>query len=294
MENSRNQTNNSFHRKWTHGNKAFLSTTLDENSEIFNWIINRNGFKSIAEFRNWVGPRKRILDAGCGNGRVTLLLRRYSLPETEIVGIDYASHQIAEANFEGIPNSSFMHADLMEDMSSLGYFDLIYCQEVLHHTENPQKSFLNLIDLLTHNGEIAIYVYKKKSVNREFSDDYVRSIIEKLSFEEAKDVIGQITDFARLISQIPGTIRFPELPVLGIRAQELSLHRFIYNNFFKNFWNKDLSYEENFLVNFDWYHPSTCFRHTMPEVLGWFQKSGLSVIHAVEDDYGITIRGIKS
>ena len=294
MENSRNQTNTSFLQKWSNGREAFLSVTLNEQSEIFSWILNRNGFGSPIDFTNWLSPRKRILDAGCGNGRVTHLLRRYSLPETEIVGVDYSSHQIAEANFKGVLNSSFRHADLMEDMSELGFFDLIYCQEVLHHTENPHRSFLNLVNLLNRDGEIAIYVYKKKAINREFSDDHIREMIKSLSFEEARDVISQITDFAKVVSQIPGKISFPGLPALGIKSQELSIHRFIYNNFFKNFWNEDLSYEENFLVNFDWYHPSTCFRHTMPEVLGWFKESGLSVIHAGEDDYGITIRGVRS
>jgi SAM-dependent methyltransferase len=181
----------------------------------------------------------------------------------------------------------------MQNLTNLGKFDLIYCQEVLHHTQDPKKSFGNLVDLLEPNGEIAIYVYKKKSEVREFSDDFIRSKIENLSFEESSEVINQITEFARVVSSIPGTFAFPSIPILGIKESQQGIHRFIYNNLFKNFWNEELSYEENFLVNFDWYHPSTCFRHTMPEVLDWFYDLGLKVIHENEDDFGITIRGLR-
>jgi SAM-dependent methyltransferase len=239
MEDPRNQTNESFLQKWTIGAGAFLDTTLDENSDIFSWITNRNGFQATSEFSNWLSSRSRILDAGCGNGRITQLLRKYSPATTQILGIDFASHEIAQSNCGSMPNTSFMYADLMGDLSNLGQFDLIYCQEVLHHTVDPKRSFLNLVGLLEPEGEIAIYVYKRKSVIREFSDDFIRNQIEGLTFDQAKEAITQITNFARVVSRMPGTFSFPDIPILGIKADELSLHRFIYNNCFKNFWNEE-------------------------------------------------------
>jgi SAM-dependent methyltransferase len=293
MDISRNQTNESFRQKWTEGSGAFLETTLDENSEIFKWVTGRNGFTSAVEFTNWLSQPTRILDAGCGNGRITNLLRKYSHSSTEIVAVDFASHQIAANNFSHLSNTTFLYADLMESLGNLGTFDLIYCQEVLHHTQDPKTAFANLVELLAPNGEIAIYVYKRKSEVREFSDDFIRSQIEGLSFEEAKVAVSQITDFAKVVSQFQGTFRFPDIPVLGIKESEQSIHRFIYNNIFKNFWNDDLTYEENYLINFDWYHPTICSRHTLEEVLIWYEEAGLMVIHALEDDFGITIRGTK-
>jgi arsenite methyltransferase len=293
MDYLRDQTNSSFLQKWTNGSTAFLATTLDEKSEIFSWIIGRNGFNTPGEFAGWLSPRKRILDAGCGNGRVTHLLRRYAQEDTDILGIDFSSHEIAKSNFGDLPNTSFRFADLMDDLLEFGTFDLIYCQEVLHHTKDPRAGFKNLVRRLSPNGEIAIYVYKKKSEVREFSDDFIRERIEKLSFEEAREAVSQITDFARAVSQISGQFTFPEISVLGIKESSLSVHRFIYNNIFKNFWNDELTYEENFLINFDWYHPSICSRHTIEEVSGWFAEEELEVIHTLEDDFGITIRGVK-
>jgi SAM-dependent methyltransferase len=264
---------------------------MDEGSEIFSWITNRNGFQSSLDVTEWLRPRKRVLDAGCGNGRVTNLLRRYMPPDAELLGIDFSSHEIAASNFGELPNTDFQFADLIQDLSHLGTFDLIYCQEVLHHTQDPQRAFKNLTEILAPEGEIAIYVYKKKAEIREFSDDFIRGRIKDLSYEESKEVIDQITNFAKVVSQIPGEFSFPAISVLGMNETHVSLHRFIYNNLFKNFWNEELSYEENFLINFDWYHPSLCSRHTLSEILGWYADSNLTVIHAKEDDFGITVRG---
>jgi SAM-dependent methyltransferase len=294
MDISRNQTNESFRQKWTEGSGAFLETTLDENSEIFKWITGRNGFKSAVEFTEWLSQRTRILDAGCGNGRITNLLRKYSNSSTEIVAVDFASHQIAANNFSHLSNTTFLYADLMETLGNLGAYDLIYCQEVLHHTQDPKRAFANLVELLAPNGEIAVYVYKKKSEVREFSDDFIRSQIEGLSFEQAKVAISQITNFAKEVSEIQGTFRFPGIPILGIKESKQSIHRYIYNNIFKNFWNDDLTYEENFLINFDWYHPSICSRHTIAEIISWFKAANLHILHSLEDDYGITVRASKN
>lgn len=293
MQNRENQTATSFAQKWSSGSTAFLSSTVDNKSEIYKWILDRNGFSDTQEFDAWLSPRKRILDAGCGNGRVTNLLIDHANPGASVVGIDLVAHAIAEKNVAH-PRAKFYEADLLGDLSSFGSFDLIYCQEVLHHTNNPEKAFSNLCNLVADNGEIAIYVYKEKAVLREHSDDFIRERIQNLSLEESKETIDQITSFAQTLSKITERIDFPNIDALGIKTGETTLQRWIYNNVFKNFWNEQLSYEENFLVNFDWYHPSLASRHNLGEVLGWFETEGLKVVHALEDDYGITVRGIKN
>ena len=91
-----NNTFNSFSDKW-HKNKGLaFDNTLDPDSAIFKWITQRNGFKNGDELRAYLTSKKRILDAGCGNGRVTALLRNYSNPETtEVVGIDLTAADVA-------------------------------------------------------------------------------------------------------------------------------------------------------------------------------------------------------
>src|SRR3990170_1603861 len=93
------KTNKTFKEKWENNPDLAFKETLNEKSEIFHWILNRNGFKNIKEFEKYLNNKKRILDAGCGNGRVTALLRRHSNPiETEIVAVDLTPVKIAKKN----------------------------------------------------------------------------------------------------------------------------------------------------------------------------------------------------
>jgi 2-polyprenyl-3-methyl-5-hydroxy-6-metoxy-1,4-benzoquinol methylase len=79
----------------------------------------------------------------------------------------------------------FEQRDLLNDLTSLGQFDFIYCQEVLHHTEDPARAFRNLCKLLLPGGEIAIYVYKRKAPTREWVDDCIRDELSPVPYEEA-------------------------------------------------------------------------------------------------------------
>jgi SAM-dependent methyltransferase len=256
--------------------------------------LGRNGFASAAELEGYLKDKRRVLDAGCGNGRVTALLRRYCPATTEIVGIDLVSADIARENLQvyGLANHiTFFKRDLFGDLEDLGKFDFIYCQEVLHHTSHPEQALQNLAFLLTTGGEIAIYVYRKKAPVREFVDDYVRSKITGLPYEEAIRICSQITEFGRALSQLQITIRVPEVDILEIKEEEYDLQRFIYHFFMKCFWNPNLTFQENVAINYDWYHPKVATRHTLEEVKQWFARAKLIVVHENVDFYGITIRG---
>jgi len=287
------QTRRSFREKWANSPDAAFASTLTEGSEIQNWILNRNGFSTLADLRAYLGSKKRILDAGCGNGRVTALLSSVAASGADVRGIDLNADQVAKANLTDVPNVSVSNADLLGDLSGIGTYDFIYCQEVLHHTEDPQGGFRNLVNQLTDDGEIAIYVYRKKAPVREYVDDFVRDAIKDMSYEDGMEVSAQITELGKRLSALDVTIDTPDIPVLGIKAGEHHIQRFLYHFFMKAFWNPELSYHDNVVVNFDWYHPSTCSRHTLEEVHEWYEAADLNIIHSFEDEYGITLRGVK-
>ena len=174
------QTAATFREKWTHNPDLAFRQTLDEKSEIFRWILGRNGFSSSDELDRFLSDKARILDAGCGNGRVTALLRQHAPMETEIVAVDLTAADVARENLAGLDRISVHDGDLLGDLSALGEFDFIYCQEVLHHTSDPGGALHNLSARLAPHGEIAIYVYRRKAPIREFADDYVRDQISGL------------------------------------------------------------------------------------------------------------------
>lgn len=281
-----------FSDKWRNNPQAAFSATRDPASEIHRWILERNGFDDVTQLRAFLSKKNRLLDGGCGNGRVTALLRENSPPATEIVAIDLVAAEIARENLKNYKNIAVSRKDLLEDLSDLGTFDFIYCQEVLHHTKNPRQAFINLTKLLRPGGEIAIYVYKQKAPMREYCDDYIRDKLATLPYEEAMAICRQITEFGKVLSeQATSIIKVPALDILEIPAGEYPMQRLLYHFFFKCFWNGTLPYQDNVTINYDWYHPQLATRHTLPEVKQWFADQSLEITRAFSDYYGITVWG---
>ena len=272
-KNKSSQTKNSFDQKWKNNQDLFIGNTLDENSEIFKWVINRNGFATAKQLEFFLSDKNRILDAGCGNGRITAMLHKYSSSNSEILAFDVIESEL--------------------DLSDLGKFDFIYCQEVLHHIENPKVGFENLVKLLNENGEIAIYVYKLKAPIREFADEFIRNKISGLNYNEASHALSEITELGKVLSNLNIKVQVPDVKILDIKKGEYDIQRFIYHFFLKCFWNSTFSFKHNNAVNFDWYHPKLSFKFELEEVKRWFHLSDLKIVHCFEDFYGITIRGKK-
>ncbi len=85
-------------------------------------------------------------------------------------------------------------------------------------------------------------------------------------------------------------------PVANLGAPEIpegkyTIQRIIYHFFMKCFWSNEMSFSDNSVVNYDWYHPQDCSRHKIEEVRQWFELQNLIITHECVDFYGITIRG---
>lgn len=287
------QTFVSFRDKWQQNRKLAFDETLREGSDIYNWILTRNGFASGDNFCRHLSSAGRILDAGCGNSRVTALLHKFAPESSEVVGVDLTAAEVARENLAAYPRVSIEQGDLLGDLSKLGKFDFIYCQEVLHHTVDPKAAFLNVCQRLNPRGEIAIYVYKVKAPVREYVDDFVRDRLSVLPYEEAMASMRQVTELGRVLSELKTEVTVPAVKVLGIDAGTYDVQRLLYHFFLKCFWNPELDAEANAAINYDWYHPQLCTRHTLPEVESWFAAAGLRVDQQCVDHYGITMRGTR-
>lgn len=292
---NKSQTMSSFEQKWKSSSEFQANGSSSFDMDTLNWIVTRNGFKDLDEMSNYLRRFPVVLDAGCGNGRILRLFAEITDSHQTLVGFDYATAEVARNNL-GALAALVVNADLM-DVSTLRQLpksDFIYCQEVLHHTADPRIAFDNLIEILNPGGEIAIYVYKKKAPIREFTDDYVRNIVQLMGHTEAMDLTNDFAHFGRVLAELNIQVQIPAIRALEIPAGTYDIQRLFYHFFMKCYWNADLSPIDNNMINFDWYHPSLCSRHTVDEIRDWFLQNQLSVIHEYVDEYGITIRGTKS
>ncbi|MBT9150774.1 MAG: putative methyltransferase YcgJ [candidate division WS2 bacterium] len=105
---------------------------------------------------------KRILDAGCGTGNISLAMARL-LPEARIVAIDLTSKSLEiatqRAAKEGLKNIEFRRVNLLEFDPTLGIFDFIYCQGVIHSLTDPLSGLRNLNRYLKPSGYAHIWLY---------------------------------------------------------------------------------------------------------------------------------------
>ena len=101
---------------------------------------------------------KKILDAGCGNGRFAYYAAKYG---AEVWAIDLGpAVEVARRNTEE-RNVHVVQADLHDLPFELESFDFIYSFGVLHHLPHPEAAFQNLLRFLKPGGVVQIYLYWK-------------------------------------------------------------------------------------------------------------------------------------
>ena len=282
------QTVKSFGEKWDK-HRYYRNHTKRFYTE---WYLARFGFESVDGLRAFLADKRFVLDAGTGAGRDAANFAEAS--EATVFGVDTAWHALATAGAEpDRPAVQLVHADVNRLPFPDDFFDFINCDQVIHHTPDPPRTFRNLGKKLKRGGQITTYVYRKKGVIREFVDDYVRERIKDLSFEEALEVCEGFTKLGKALGALHATVEIEEdIPILGIQKGKLDVQRFVHWNVMKCFWNDEFDFFTNNVVNADWYHPVHCFRYTPEAFRGWF-ADGWEILFWDEQEAGLSCRARK-
>ena len=109
----------------------------------------------------WCGlkPGLRVLDAGCGPGKITSILQKIIKPNGTVLGVDYSEKRIEHAKKhygkkEGI---DFQVHDLRESMNSFGMFDIIWVRFVLEYNREESPNIIrNLTACLKPGGYLCL------------------------------------------------------------------------------------------------------------------------------------------
>jgi len=285
---SQTQTVRSFAQKW-----AKHRYYLDQTRRFYtDWYLQRYGFFEVNALREFLGGAAFILDAGTGAGRDAANLAEHS--EAAVFAVDTAREALEIARERlSHPRIAFVHADLHRLPFPDEFFDFINCDQVIHHTPDPRAAFEILRRKLKPGGQICCYVYKKKAVVREYTDDYIRERISSLPVNEALQVCAAITDLGRTLAGLKVTVDIEQdIPVLGIKRGPVDLQRLFHWNILKCFWNDEFDFFTNNIINFDWYHPEYCFRFVPAEFREWFAQ-GWEIQAWDVQDAGISCRAKK-
>lgn len=234
------------------------------------------GFDGEAELRRYLTQYSYALDAGCGNGGKTAWYAKLN-PHMVMYGVDLADSVLeARKRYRGIPNLLFEQKDILRVRPS-AYFDLIICDQVLHHIKYPEKALRLFRSVLEPDGELWTYVYRKKSTPRELLDEHFRQ--SSYSHESLMKMSESLTDLGKMLQEdYPLRVHFPHIPEIGIRGGSLTLHEFVYYNFIKCYYNEKAGRLTSVLTNYDWYAPKIAYRYTEKEFLKMMREAGFKPV----------------
>ncbi|EKD28098.1 MAG: hypothetical protein ACD_79C00431G0003 [uncultured bacterium] len=214
---------------------------------------------SLFLFKEWIYPNtlenfknKNVLDCGCGSGQHINFISPYA---DKIVGVDLNTSDIATMNL----NEEFVG--------------------VIHHTDDPEKSFNNIVKHVKKGGKIIIWIYS-------FEGNYLnRTLVEflkRIFFLKIPKKILQV--FAYIITFL---LYFPIYSFYLLPLRKLPFYLYFRN------WRK-LNFYRNFLNVFDKLNAPQTFFIKKTTVEKWFDKNVFKNIH-ISSYNGVSWRasGIK-
>lgn len=105
---------------------------------------------------------ERILDIGCGDGKITAALSHY-IPNGHITGIDKSHEMIDFAKQAFLPdykNAEFKVQDVL-DLNEMDKYDLIVSFSCLHYVKYQEAALQNICRALKPKGKLLFMLYRK-------------------------------------------------------------------------------------------------------------------------------------
>lgn len=229
-------------------------------------------------FTDWIAPNtledfhgKDVLDCGCGGGQHINFVATFA---KSVTGVDFNALSATRKYTNDLPNVSLVEADLAE-MQLEKQFDIVYSIGVLHHTDNPTRTFQNIVKHAKPGGRVIVWVYSREGnfLNWGLLEPVKRLVLLRLP----RRVNLLIAHLLTILVSIP------------VYTLYLLPLRFLpYYEYFQN-WRK-LSYTRNLLNVFDKLNAPQTFFISKDDITSWFSPDRFSDI-SISPYKGVSWRG---
>ncbi len=191
-------------------------------------------------FEDWILPATQedfrdqdVLECGCGGGQHTAFVAEVA---SHVTAVDLNTVEIARDRTKDFDNVELVEDDIAA-MDLGRTFDVVFCIGVIHHTDDPDRTFENLYRHCRPGGKLIVWAYSKEG------NGLVRLLVEPpralVLRHLPRGVVG-------LLSRILTALLY--VPVHTI--YRIGFLRFLpYFEYFANF--RELSFERNALNVFD-------------------------------------------
>jgi 2-polyprenyl-3-methyl-5-hydroxy-6-metoxy-1,4-benzoquinol methylase len=191
-------------------------------------------------FEEWIQPAtieemrgKDVLEAGCGGGQHTALMAKIA---RSVTAVDLNTADIARRRNRASTNVNFLEGDIATlDLGRV--FDIVVCIGVIHHTDDPDRTFANLYRHLRPGGLLIIWTYSSEG------NELVRWVVEPVR----RAVLRHLPrpTLVRLSQAITALLYVPVCSAYRLRVMAF----LPYFEYFQNF--RRLSFGRNVLNVFD-------------------------------------------
>ena len=230
---------------------------------------------------------KLFFEAGCGMGRYLKVFG--DEPGSEVVGLDLslAVNRAREENRHN-PFVHVIQGNIMRLPLRPASFDHAYSIGVLHHTPSTKEAFVSVARLVKPGGKLSVWLY------------HVWRWPELTGFKGLHaSAKGAVTDSIRAVTTRMPLMMLHYMCYLAIPAGWVQA----------KLWNAPAPIKAVFsplllvhlsvhpkaavrlLDTFDWYSPRYQWKHTVPEVAGWYQELGFVDIDT--SGFPVSVRGVR-
>lgn len=147
-------------KTWNAGNEEMLERFLTETAETMGSL-----------------KGKIIFDAGCGNGKLNLLLASHGIVN---IAMDFSNGILEAATRNTFSAVHFIQGDVQFPPLAFGGFDIVHSSGVLIHTNNTELSFSCIEPMVKPGGKLSVWLYHHRRNWLHNLFNLIRSVTSKL------------------------------------------------------------------------------------------------------------------
>ena len=247
------RTRESFSREWGFYNYQEDRTWDAGKEEMLQCFLQETG-ESTGSLRG-----KTVLDAGCGNGHLDMLIAQQG---AIVLAMDL-SRSIERAYRQNKhPDAWYIQGDVQFPPVAFSLFDIVHSSGVLHHTNNTELSFGCLAPCVKPGGKLSVWLYHPR-----------------------RDLLHRFFNVARVfISPLPS----------GLQYFLLSITIFPVSYLIKKIKGNRQNHREMMIDILDWFTPEFRREHLPDEVACWFLKREFVAVQVTTTGaFGFNMMGKK-